>query len=254
MSVTSVSIGAIYARECQAEFRKAWRMPEFSLPTILLPLGFYSLFALALGQAGGRGPQLPLLATFGVYAALGPAIFGFGVGMANERQQGLLELKRVSPMPAQAIVAAKLIMCMVFAFAVVVALHGLATLAGGVRLPFLTQLGLAAIQTVSVVPFACIGLLLGLALRDQAAMAAANVAFFLLAVLGGLWMPMAAFPGWLQHFALLLPSYHAGELALHAVGLGDRYPASLHAIVALGETALFAAAALWAWRRQLASV
>jgi ABC-2 type transport system permease protein len=250
-----MSVAAIYARECQAEFLKAWRMPEFSLPTILLPLGFYCLFALALARPGGSGgAEVSLLATFGVYAALGPAIFGFGVGMAHERQQGLLELKRVSPMPAQAILAAKLVMCLLFVLAVVVALHGLASFAGGVRLPFTTQLELIALQTVSVVPFACIGLLLGLALRDQAATAAANATFFLLAALGGLWMPIAAFPGWLQQTALLLPSYHAGALALHVVGLGGRYPAALHAAVALGETILFAAAALWAWRRQLRSV
>jgi ABC-2 type transport system permease protein len=247
-----MSNAAIYAREFLAEFRKARRMPEFVLPTLLLPLGFYVLFAMALAPAEADGRQLPLLATFGVYGALSPAIFGFGVGLAQERHQGLLDLKRVSPMPAGAILAAKLAICLCFSFAIALALHALARCAG-VTLPFDQRIELIALQTVSVLPFACIGILLGLLLRDQAATAMANVVFFLLAILGGLWMPIALFPNWLQQLALLLPSYHAGELALHAAGVGGRHGMALHAVLALVQTLLLGTAALWAWRRQLAA-
>lgn len=244
---------ALYLRECRAEFRSARRMPEFALPTILLPVVFYVLFALVLVQPGPTGPQLPLLATFGVYAALGPAIFGFGVGLAQERAQGLLDLKRVAPMPAGAILAAKLFMCTAFAAAIAVALHVLAGTLGQVTLAPATRLALLAVQVLSVLPFACIGLLLGLLLRDQASMAVANAVFFLLAILGGLWMPIAVFPAWLQNVAMVLPSYHAGALALHAAGLGGRHPVLLHVAILAGETVLLAAAALWAWQRRVAA-
>lgn len=244
---------ALYFRECGAEFRSARRMPEFALPTILLPVAFYVLFALVLVRPGAQGPQLPLLATFGVYAALGPAIFGFGVGLANERAQGLLDLKRVSPMPAGAIVAAKLFMCMTFAFAIALVLHALAAFVGHVALAPATRLLLLATQVVSVLPFACIGMLLGLLLRDQGSVAAANAVFFLLAILGGLWMPIEAFPAWLQDAALVLPSYHAGQLALHAAGLGGRHPALLHVAVLAVQTVALGGAALWAWQRRVAA-
>jgi ABC-2 type transport system permease protein len=244
---------ALYLRECRAEFRSARRMPEFALPTILLPIVFYILFAVVLVQPGSNGPQLPLLATFGVYAALGPAIFGFGVGLANERAQGLLDLKRVSPMPAGAILAAKLFMCAVFAGAIAVVLHVLASTLGHVVLAPGPRVLLFAVQVLSVLPFACIGILLGLLLRDQGSMAAANAVFFLLAILGGLWMPIAVFPGWLQNAALVLPSYHAGALALHAAGLGGKYPVLLHVAILAIETVLLAAAAIWAWQRRVAA-
>lgn len=244
---------AVYLRECRAEFRSARRTPEFVLPTILLPVAFYVLFALVLAQPGSSGPQLPLLATFGVYAALGPAIFGFGVGLAHDRAQGLLDLKRVSPMPAGAILTAKLVMCAAFAGAIALVLHVLAGTLGHVALAPGARLLLLVVQVLSVLPFACIGILLGLLLRDQASMAAANVVFFLLAILGGLWMPIAVFPAALQSAAMVLPSYHAGALALHAAGLGGAHPVLLHVAILAVETVLLGAAAIWAWQRRVAA-
>ena len=46
---------------------------------------------------------------------MGPGIFGFGVGLAMERDQGLLKLKRAQPAPAGAHLFAKMVMSMVFA-------------------------------------------------------------------------------------------------------------------------------------------
>ena len=93
MSVLIAPAPAVYARESWAEIIKSARMPQFIIPTIALPPAFYALFALAMGQ-GSAEMATRTLATFGVFAVMGPALFGFGANIAAERESGQLELKR----------------------------------------------------------------------------------------------------------------------------------------------------------------
>ena len=75
-----------------------------------------------------------LLATMGCYGIIGVALFGFGVGVATERGQGWLEVKRASPMPVPAYFAGRVAMCMLFSFIVFLTLFTLGVAFGGVRL------------------------------------------------------------------------------------------------------------------------
>jgi len=101
-----------FNNEIGAEILKSVRAPEFLFPTLLMPTGFYALFAVILNPGGNNA--LYLLATYGVFAVMGPAIFGFGVGVANERDRGWLQLKRVVPAPPYYYVGAKLVMTLIF--------------------------------------------------------------------------------------------------------------------------------------------
>ena len=97
----------VWRREAKAEITRSLRLPQFLVPTVLTPAAFFALFALALNKSSPEAATV-MLAGYGVFAATGPALFGFGAGVAMEREQGLIELKRVSPLPAGAYVAAKL--------------------------------------------------------------------------------------------------------------------------------------------------
>lgn len=233
---------AVYARESWAEIVKSARMPQFIIPTIALPPAFYALFALAMGQ-GSAEVATRTLATFGVFAVMGPALFGFGANIAAERESGQLELKRLSPMPAGAQIAAKVAATTVFSMVAFVLLYALG-LAGGVVLPAGRWAALIAVHTLAIIPFALIGLGIGYRLGQKGAVAVANIVFLAMAVLGGLWMPIAVLPQAMQALAWALPSYHLGEIALMAVGKSDAANLWLHA----GPLALITlAAALFAW-------
>lgn len=97
--------------EAAAEFLKAWRLPSFVLPSLLFPVGFYALFGLVVPSSTGQtSAALYYLTTFGVFAAMGPSLFGFGIGIASERTEGWLELKRRAPVPGWLILFGKLMM------------------------------------------------------------------------------------------------------------------------------------------------
>lgn len=232
----------VYARESWAEIVKSARMPQFIIPTIAMPPAFYALFALAMGQ-GSAEAATRTLATFGVFAVMGPALFGFGANIAAERESGQLELKRLSPMPAGAQITAKLAATTVFSMVAFVLLYALG-LAGGVSLSAARWAMLAGVHTLAIIPFALIGLGIGYRLGQKGAIAIANIVFLAMAVLGGLWMPIAAFPQAMQAIAWALPSYHLGEIALMAAGQREAANLWLHA----APLALITLAAmLFAW-------
>jgi len=239
---------AIYLREARAEIVRSFRMPEFALPTLALPVLFYALFGVVLARPGS-GTAGYLLATYGVFAAIGPALFGFGAGIGYEREQGVLALKQVSPLPAGAYLGSKLAATLVFTAIVLVMLYALAAWAGGVALERGAWATLFAIHLGCVLPFGLLGLGVGLTLKGGGAVAVSNLLFFALAVLGGLWIPLFVFPQWLQTLAVAVPSFHFAELALMAVGRSDPAGAWLHIAAGCGFALVCGLYAGWAWRR-----
>ena len=237
----------VFGREGIAELRKNLRLPQFALPTIITPAMFYGLFAVALNK-GGPDAAAYSLATFGVFAATGPALFGFGAGVAVERESGLIELKRVSPLPAGAYVFAKLVSAGVMAAMALVLIYALA-LVGGVRLPLDQWALLVLVHLLSVVPFALFGFAMGMRMGSKGAIAAANALYLGFSILVGLWMPITMLPAWMQQVAWVTPSFHLGQLALAVIGVPPQGAVLAH----LSALVLITAAAGWlavrGWRR-----
>src|SRR5690606_4494188 len=148
------SLARIYVTEAWYELLRLLRTPAFALPTMLFPVVFYGLFGIVLpGSYGSFDKATYLLATFGVFAVIGPALFGFGVGMAIEREQGWLELKRVSPMPPGAYFFGKIATGLLFALTVVLLLSALGFGFGNVKLGLGRWLLLVATLLLGTLPF-----------------------------------------------------------------------------------------------------
>lgn len=234
----------IHLAETRYQLVALSRTPAFAIPTLAFPPMFYLFFGVVFG--GGRGSAMPtyLLATYGVFGIIGPALFGFGVGVAAERDNGALSLKRVVPMPASAYFVGKLVLSLVFAAVIVVSLFSLAAWGAGVALQRGQWLALAGVLLAGTLPFCAIGLAVGSWARSQAAVAIVNLLYLPMSFLSGLWIPIGMFPAWLQKLAPALPPYHLSQLALEVVGLNQGGPAALHvAALAVGSVAGLAVAA-----------
>lgn len=240
-----------YVLEAKYEFLKLLRMPAYAIPSIAFPAMFYVLFGLVLGSRTSRGVSMPtyLLATYGAFGVIGAALFGFGVGVAVERGQGWLTLKRATPMPPAAFLAAKLFMCVVFSTAIVVLLSVLGVAFGGVRLSNGAWARLALTLIVGASPFCALGLAFGYVAGPNSAPPLVNLIYLPMAFASGLWIPLEVLPQVIGLGAPFLPAYHLGQLALQAVGYGVGTPAWAHAMALLGFTCLGLGLALWAYRR-----
>ncbi|MBL4853183.1 ABC transporter permease [bacterium AH-315-J19] len=247
-----LSLNAFF-NECGAEILKAVRAPEYILPTLILPVAFYALFTFALPNSGANSARY-LLATYGVFAVMGPAIFGFGVGVANERDRGWLKLKRASPAPSAAYIGAKIMVTLIFASLALIPIYLLAGFGADITMARSAWFMLFGLHLLSVLPFALIGLTLGFSFNSNGAIAVSNIFFLGMAALGGLWIPAFLFPTALQKFATTLPSYQLAEIALAIVGAPsqsgvDRIPMQNLMIIAI-MTIVLAGLAIWAWSRQ----
>lgn len=233
----------VWRRECVAELKRSWRLPQFILPSVVTPAAFYGLFTLAIAKSPTPAAVAASLAGYGVFAAIGPALFGFGAGVAMEREQGLIELKRVSPMPAGAYVAAKLTAAIAATAAAIAMIYALGII-GGAHLSAAQWGALVIVHLASTVPFALIGFGIGMRIGGKGAVAMANALFLGSAVLGGLWIPSAILPGWMQTIGAFMPSFHLGQIARAIVGAGTTGTVVGHTLILAAMTA---AAAGWAW-------
>ena len=242
----------IYAKEAKYEFLKRWRMPVYSLSVVLFPAMFYILFGLILNRdasGGHKEAATYLLSTMGCYGVIGVSLFGFGVGVAMERGQGWLEVKRASPMPAPAYLTGRMTSCLLFSAIVFLTLFTLGTVFGGVRLTPSQILELMGTLVLGSIPFCAFGLVIGYFVRPNSAPAVVNMLYLPLSFLSGLWMPIGVLPNILQRAAVVLPPYHLGQVALHAVGFESRGDLQTHINVLIGFTLICLGVALLGFRR-----
>lgn len=210
----------IYRLEIRNELLKTVRMPVFVLAGIMFPLMFYILFGTLYGQneVGGLGGGTYMLATFGAFGVMGVALFGFGVGVATERGQGWMILKRASPMPPLAWFSAKTFMAVLSSSVTVMLLFLAGSLITGVRLEALTWAQLYLVLVAGAIPFSALGLAFGYLCGPNSAPIVVNLVYMPMGFFSGLWMPLEILPAAIQGIAPWLPAYHFGQLALDVIG------------------------------------
>ncbi len=222
------SLVRIYWLEALSEARKAVRLPGFVLPSFGFPVMFYLLFGVAMhyGSLGGMSIAEYLLATYGVFGVMNVSLFAFGVGVAGERGQGWLLLKRATPMPPLALFAGKLAMALLFSAGVVVMLLAVGLGPGHVRAPAATLAELAGVLVLGALPFAAMGLAIGYWAGPSSAPMLCNLLSLPMSFASGLWIPYPLLPPFVQRIAHGLPAYHFARLALKVIGAGTPGPAA----------------------------
>ena len=83
-----------YLLEVRYELLRQVRAPAFVLPTLLFPTAFYLLFGVMLSRSAANAEYM--LAGYGVFGIMGAALFGFGAGIAHDRERGLLPFEAMT--------------------------------------------------------------------------------------------------------------------------------------------------------------
>jgi ABC-2 type transport system permease protein len=229
-----------YLVEAKYECIRTMRNPAFGVPFFVLPWALYLLFAvLFFGDEIRRTPYASefLYMGFSVFGVMGPGMFGFGVSVAMEREQGLLTFKRALPMPPPAYLISKMLMAMAFAAVVMITMVLAATFASHLTL-HLGQLWLIAVILVAgSSPFCAIGLFVGTRASGKSSPAFVNMLFLPMIYLSGLMIPIPKSMQWISRFS---PAFYLDQLALGVVGLPHYGSAALDVAVLCGVTVLFA--------------
>ena len=218
--------------------------------TIVFPVMLYVLYTAILPAAGngtvdGLSWPLYFLVSMASYGAIG-ASMSQAAPIAIERRGGWARQLRVTPLPGPAYVLAKVVSSVVLtvpALLLVVAAGALVNHVG-LGLPVVAAVigGLA----LGSLPFAALGLLIGILLDADSAQGGMVLAYFSLAILGGLFAPLDAFPSALATIGRVLPSSHLAGLG-RALAAG-RVPDATDVLVLAGWALALGALAAWRYR------
>jgi ABC-2 type transport system permease protein len=204
------AVGAYFA----FEIRRAVRNRRYLVFAIAFPVVFYLLWTGVLqGKNASPDPiwNAYFMVSMAAYGMIGASLSN-AVPIAQERVGGWTRQLRITPLPASAWVATKLLVAylvslpaLLFVGIAAVAVNHV-TLAPGAWLTIVVALALG------VLPFAGLGLLIGFVFEPGTAQAAMTITYLSLAILGGLWTPVSQFPDALATIARIMPTYHFANL------------------------------------------
>ncbi len=235
------------------ELVRTLRNRRFLLLSLVFPITLYLIIA------GPRAHEL--LASTGISVALyymvGLASFGTmssmlssGARIAAEREVGWNRQLRITPLKPGVYLGAKVLTAYMLALLSMCALFVIGALLG-VHLSASHWLELIGLMLVGLIPFAPLGIAIGLLLTPDSIGPALGGGISLLALLGGTWFPLGH-SGFLFQLARFLPSYWLVQ-ASH-VAIGGHVWSAMGWIVVLAWTALLSMLAARAYRRDTGRV
>ncbi len=207
-----------YWTEAKYEMIRAFRAPTFAIPFFAIPIVFYVLVGVFLVGSMSKGdPHIvpTMFVNWATVGVMGPGMFGFGIFVATEREQGLLRFKRALPMPPASYVIAKMAMTVMFAFVIMLTLIIAAVFVGHAHLTFGQYVLITFVDLLGSLLFCSIGLFIGTCASAKSAPAFVNLVYLPAMHLGGLFYPL---PKSVQPAEFLSPAFYLNKLGLYAAG------------------------------------
>jgi ABC-2 type transport system permease protein len=230
----------------------------FIMPAVLLLL-FGNNHDYKTTPAGGVGSTIADSGNITGYVMVSMAVYGAmlattsgGAMVSVERAAGWSRQLRLTPLSPLAYIAVKIVLAMSIGLVSVV-IANVVGLALGAKLPSpAAWVGSAVLAWVCALVFAAFGLFMGYLLPSENVMQILGPILAVLSFAGGLFVPVDQLGHTFATIAKFTPVYGVGEIARYPLTHdGNLWLAALNVVV---WTSLFAAGAMWRFRRDTARV
>ncbi|MCD0453707.1 ABC transporter permease [Actinocorallia sp. API 0066] len=235
-------LARMVAAQTSYELKAMLRNGEQLLLTLIIPVMLLTVFSLTSLLDLGEGARVDFL-TPGVLAlaVMSTAFTGQAIGTGFERRYGVLKRLGATPLPRSGLILAKTLTVVLVELLQAVVIIGVAFALGWNPSGHFAGAVLAVL--LGTAAFSGFGLLMAGTLRAEATLAAANLVYLLLLVLGGVVFPLSKFPAAFAAVLELLP-ISALSGALRAVlADGVALPGAELAVLAVWAVAGLALAA-----------
>ncbi|MCK0117282.1 ABC transporter permease [Isoptericola sp. S6320L] len=230
------------------QFLETVRIPMAVIGNAVFPALAMVFFVVPQDSVAGN-PQFATMAVAGLamFAVCSASLFTYGLGVAEDRALPFDPFVRSLPAGPGPRMVARVGNGAIFTLVGLLPLIAVAWLFTSAAVTA-TQLaaGVGMILLASV-PFVLLGMAVGYSLTAKAALPVVQVVLFPLAFAGGLFLPPMMFPAWLDTLSQLTPTRAARDLLVQALTGAPANPWAWPVLV--GWTAVFAALAAWAYRR-----
>ena len=226
------------------EVKRALRAGRFLVFTVALPVLMF-LFLSNVVNDGGMQGKAGLMVGMITWGAFSAALFA-GSRVAIERDAGWQRQLRLTPLNGAGYLAAKGLVGMVVALPAVVLVPLIGAVGEGIRLDFGQWAQVTAGVWLAAIPFALLGLLLGQYGTADSMQAITGVLMMVLAMFGGLWVPLSALPGLFGGIAQVLPTYWMSQVGRTALGSSENMLTAV--LVLVGWTVVLGALVIRRYR------
>lgn len=193
------------------------------------------------GDVNGVSATAYIMVSMGIYGAMTAAI-GSGGTIAVERGLGWNRQLRLTPLNPGRYVLTKLLLALLLAIPPLLVTYAVGVLALDVRLSADVWAQVFLGSWLGAVPFAALGVVIGYVAKPDSVQQVSGLLYMLLAVFGGLWVPIEAMPHLMRVIADYTPAYWAGKVARGPLFHGELEARSVVVLlvwaVALGLLAL----------------
>jgi ABC-2 type transport system permease protein len=229
------------------ELRAVLRNGEQLLLTLIIPVTLLVLFGSAPLLDLGPGRRVDFLAP-GVLAlaVMSTAFTGQAIGTGFERRYGVLKRLGATPLPRSGLIAAKSLTVLLVELLQTVVVGAVALAMGWS--PHGNPLAAVLLVLLGTAAFSGLGLLMAGTLRAEATLAAANLVYLLLLVLGGVVFPLTKFSDGVRSALRLLPISALADGLRQVLQRGAGLPArDLVVLVVWAVAGLALAARFFRW-------
>ncbi|MEU3312986.1 ABC transporter permease [Streptomyces sp. NPDC048387] len=234
------------------EISRALRNKKYIFFTLLYPAALFLMLGGTLdGTTKVMGTELTMPAFYMVamasFGALTAVLVGNAERIAKEREAGWVRQLRLTALPGHGYVLGKTASAGVLSLPAILVVFLVAAVAKGVRFELWQWLALTGSIWAGSLVFAALGVAIGYLAGADNVRPLSMLFYFALSILGGLWMPTAAFPQWLQNICEWLPTHAYAGLG-QAIELGGA-PQAKDVAILVGYFVLFTGAAAWLYRK-----
>jgi ABC-2 type transport system permease protein len=218
----------------RAEISRLRRNRRYLLFTVGLPVILYLIVG---KQAKGTvyGVQfaayyMVAMATFGAFSG---ALNGNAIRISEERKVGWIRQLRLTPLPANGYVVAKILTSMVTTIISIIVVLLLGRFYGDVHLPLWQWIVIAAVVWLGSTIFAALAVAIGYRFPPDQVQPITLLVYFAFLALGGVWFPLS---GTLQKIGEGTPTYAAIKIStdvLEGIGVPFGLPLALAAWLAI---------------------
>ena len=199
----------------RAEISRLRRNRRYMVTTIAFPVVLYLLVS---KSATGTVYGVPFAAYYMVaMASLGAfsgALTGNAIRIASERKDGWIRQLRLTPLPANGYVIAKLVASMAITVPSIVIVLLLGRFYGGVHLSAGEWITIAIVVWLGAMIFTGLAIALGYRLQPDQVQPIALLIYFVFLILGGVFFPLS---GALQNVGKYTPTYEVVKIATDVI-------------------------------------
>jgi len=212
-----------------AEIRRLRRNRRYLFFTIAFPVVLYLIVGKNTTSAYGVSFKAFYMVAMATFGALSGAFNNNTIRISQERKEGWIRQLRLTPLPANGYVVAKLLASMVTSVPAITIVFLLGSFYGQVDMPIWKWVVLAVAIWFGTFIFAALAVAIGYRISPDSVQPVSMIVFFAFSIFGGLWFPLS---GGMEDFAKFTPTYQVVKISTDVLGKGTVDVANVLGIVA----------------------